>query len=354
MTGAGVHVHETAPARVLIGPGARRNVPSEVGRLGAERVFILATNSAARAADECRAELGSRAVGRFDGAVVHTPVHVTEAALDLVLASRADVVVAFGGGSATGLSKALSARTGLPQVVVPTTYAGSEVTPVLGETRDGVKTTRRDPAILPGTVVYDPELTLSMPRGLTLTSALNALAHAVEALWAVDASAYTDALATEAVSSIVQALSRVLDAPPGPAGTTDLAGREQLQAGAWLAGCCLAQTRMGLHHQLAHALGGSFDLPHAELHALLLPHVTAYNLPAAPAARERLARAVGGDPTEVLATLAARHDGARRLRDLDVPWDRLRAVAERVAAAPYPNPAPVDVDSVTGLLERTW
>jgi alcohol dehydrogenase class IV len=111
---------------------------------------------------------------------------------------------------------------------------------------------------------------------------------------------------------------------------------------------------MGQHHQLAHALGGSYDLPHAELQALLLPHVTAYNLPAAPAARERLARAVGGDPAEVLATLAARHDGARRLRDLDVPRDGLRVVAERVASAPYPNPAPVDVDSVAALLARAW
>lgn len=348
MTEARMHVHETTPTRVLMGAGARRSVPAEVERLEAERAFVVATPSAAPSADECLAALGRRAVGRFDGAVVHTPLHVTEVALELVAAAGADVVVAFGGGSATGLSKALSARTGLPQVVVPTSYAGSEATPVLGETHDGVKTTRRDAAILPGTVVYDPELTLSMPRGLTLTSALNAVAHAVEATWAVDACAYTDALATEAVSSIVQALPRVLDAP------TELAGRQRLQSGAWLAGCCLAQTRMGLHHQLAHVLGGAFDLPHAELHALLLPHVTAYNLPAAPAARERLARAVGGDPAEVLAALAGQHDGARRLRDLGVPRDHLRAVAERVAATPYPNPAPVDVDSVTALLERAW
>lgn len=348
MTAAGVHAHETTAARVLIGPGARRSVPTEVDRLSAERAFVVSTRSAAQHVDECLADLGSRAAGRYDGAVVHTPVPVTEEALELVLASRADVIVAFGGGSATGLSKALSARTGLPQVVVPTTYAGSEVTPVLGETRDGAKTTRRDAALLPGTVVYDPELTLSMPRGLTLTSALNALAHAVEATWAVDSSGYTDALATEAVSSITQALPVVLDGP------TDLTARGRLQSGAWLAGCCLAGTRMGLHHQLAHALGGAFDLPHAELHALLLPHVTAYNLPAAPAARERLARAVGGDPVQVMADLAAEHDGARRLRDLGVPRDALRTVAERVAAAPYPNPAPVDGDSVTALLDRAW
>ena len=343
-----MYIHETAPARVLVGPGARSCVPSEVQRLGAERPFIVATRSARQAADECVAALGRRATARFDHPAVHTPVAVTEQALRLAADAGSDVLIAFGGGSAIGLSKALSVRTGLPQIVAPTTYAGSEVTPVLGETTDGVKTTRRDPSILPGTVVYDPELTLSMPRGLTLTSALNALAHAVEATWAADASMLSDALATEAVSAIVHALPRVLET------LDDLAARERLQSGAWLAGCCLAQTQMGLHHQLAHALGGTFDLPPAELHALLLPHVAAYNLPAAPAARDRLARAVGGYPTAVLAALAGAHDGARRLRDLDVPRDGLRQVAERVAAAPYPNPAPVDVDSVKALLEGAW
>ncbi|MGW2646244.1 maleylacetate reductase [Streptomyces sp. NPDC001393] len=343
-----VTVHETLPCRVLVGAGARRAVPEETGRLGSGRVLLLATGSARAAADELARALGSRLAARFDGPVVHTPVAVTEEALNLLRQADADSLVAIGGGSAVGLGKALSVRTGLAQVVVPTTYAGSEVTPVLGETKDGVKTTRRDPAIAPGTVVYDPELTLGMPPGLTLTSALNALAHAVEALWAPNATAASDALATEAADGILGVLPEVLADPAG------LPGRARLQQSAWLAGLCLAQTRMGLHHQLAHALGGTFDLPHAELHALLLPHVLAFNLPAAPRAAARLERITGGDPVGVVGGLARSHTGPTTLCALGVPKEGLRTVAERVATQPYPNPRTPDAESVTRLLEAAW
>ncbi|KUN09583.1 alcohol dehydrogenase [Streptomyces yokosukanensis] len=346
--GGHVTVHETLPSRVLVGAGARRAVPEETARLGSRRVLLVATGSARAAAEELVRALGPRLAARFDRPVVHTPVAVTEEALELVRATDADSVVAIGGGSAIGLAKALSVRTGLPQVAVPTTYAGSEATPVLGETKDGVKTTRRDPAIAPGTVVHDPELTLAMPPGLTLTSALNALAHAVEALWAANATAVSDALATEAADGILTVLPEVLADPGG------LPGRARLQQSAWLAGLCLAQTRMGLHHQLAHALGGTFDLPHAELHALLLPHVLAFNLPAAPRAAARLERVTGGDPVAVVGALARGHTGATALRALGVPREGLRAVAERVAAQPYPNPRVPDAEAVTRLLEEAW
>jgi maleylacetate reductase len=343
-----VVVHQALPTRVLIGPGARGVVPEEVGRLGAHRVLVVATPSAAATADEVAAALGTRLAARFDRPAQHIPVEVTAQALALVGPAGVDCVVAIGGGSAIGLGKALSARTGMPQIAVPTTYAGSEVTPVLGETENGVKTTRRDPALAPGTVVYDPELTLTMPRGLTRTSAMNALAHAVEALWAPDATAYTDALATEAVDGIVAALPEVLADPAG------LPGRRRLQAAAWLAGICLASTRMGLHHQLAHVLGGAFDLPHAELHSLLLAHVLAFDLPAAPSAAARLARIIGTDPVAVVSALARAHDGPTTLEALGVPRAELRGIAQRVVADPYPNPRPLDVESVTALLDRAW
>lgn len=343
-----VVVHETSPSRVLLGAGARHAVPEELTRLGADRVLVVATRSAGTTADELVAALGERAVARFDGAVVHTPVAVTDEALALAGASGADAVVTIGGGSAVGLGKALVARTGLPHLTMPTTYAGSEVTPVLGETKDGVKQTRRDPALLPGTVVYDVDLTLSMPVGLTLTSAVNALAHAVEALWAATSTPVSDALATESARLLLGALPPVLGDP------TSSAGREALQQGAWLAGTCLATVPMGLHHQLAHALGGTFDLPHAPLHTLLLAHVVRHNLPFAPAAADRLTAITGGDPAAAIATLAASYDGPRRLRDLGVPGDGLAAVANRVAAAPYPNPGPVDAPAVLALLRAAW
>ncbi|WP_320774577.1 maleylacetate reductase [Streptomyces sp. CRN 30] len=345
----GVSVHETYPSRVLTGPGARHRVPEEAERLGARRVLLISTNSAKTAADDLAARLAGRLAGRFGRPAAHTPVAVTDEAMRTVRDTRADAVVALGGGSAVGLAKALAARTGLPQLAVPTTYAGSEVTPVLGETENGVKTTRRDRSLVPGTVVYDPELTLTMPPGLTRTSALNALAHAVEALWAPDATAVSDALATEAAAGILDALPAVLARPAG------LAGRTRLQEAAWLAGLCLAGTSMGLHHRLAHALGGTFGLPHAELHALLLPHVMAFTLPSAPKADARLRRVTGGaDPAAVTARIARAHDGPTTLAALGVPRERLRDVAERVAARPHPAPRPVEADAVARLLEGAW
>ncbi len=344
-----VVVHETVASRVLLGAGARHAVPDELDRLGANRVLLVATGSARAARDELETALGERAVARFDGAVVHTPVAVTGQAMAVVEEADVDAVVTIGGGSAIGLGKAVVARTRVPHVALPTTYAGSEVTPVLGETSDGVKQTRRDPALLPGTVVYDVELTLQMPAGLTLTSAVNALAHAVEALWAPDATPVSDALAAEASRLVLTALPDVLDDP------SDLVGRTSLQEGAWLAGTCLATAQMGLHHQLAHALGGAFDLPHAELHTMLLAHVLRHNLPHAPAAASRLGAITGaGDPAEAVAALAAAYDGPRRLRDLGVPLDGLAAVAERVAAAPYPNPGPTEAAAVEAVLRAAW
>lgn len=343
-----VVVYETTPSRVLLGRGARRAVPEEVDRLGVQGVLVVATPSARAAADELVATLGERAVARFDRPVVHTPVAVTEEAMRLVAEEFVDAVVTIGGGSAVGLGKAIVARSPMPHVAVPTTYAGSEVTPVLGETVEGVKRTRRNPSLLPVTVVYDVELTLGLPAGLTLTSAVNALAHAVEALWAADATAVSDALATEACRRILGSLPDVLGEP----GAVD--PRADLQQGAWLAGTCLATTRMGLHHQLAHALGGAFDLPHAELHTMLLAHVLRHNLPHAPRAAERLAELTGGDPVGAVVRLASSYDGATRLRDLGVPEDRLPGVAEQVAASPYPNPGPTDAGSVLQLLRAAW
>ncbi|GAA0546403.1 maleylacetate reductase [Actinomadura livida] len=344
-----VRVHEMLPARVLVGPGAVRLVGGEVERLGARRALLVATPSASAPAGEIAGDLGPRLAARFDRPAPHTPVAVTAEAMAVVEEASADCVVAIGGGSAIGLAKAVSARTGMPQVAVPTTYAGSEMTPVLGETEDGVKTTRRDPALAPGTVVYDPALTLGMPRGLTRTSAMNALAHAVEALWAPDATMVSDALATESVTGILAALPEVLDDPSGTE------ARARLQSAAWLAGICLARTRMGLHHQLAHVLGGAFDLPHAELHTMLLAHVMAFNLPAAPAAASRLSRITGtGDPAAMVAELARAYEGPTRLSELGVPRAGLPGVAERVAAAPYPNPRPPTAAEVQDLLEAAW
>jgi alcohol dehydrogenase class IV len=331
-----------------MGAGARHKIPAEVRRLGMRRVLLVATLSARRPADELAVGLGPSLAARFDGPTAHTPVSVTLQAMHVVSDAGADAVVALGGGSAIGLGKAISIRAGIPHIAVPTTYAGSEVTPTLGETENGAKTVRRDPALAPGTVVYDPELTLSMPAGLTRASAVNALAHAVEALWAPETTAASDAVATEAAEVILTALPAVLS------DLSSVEARGRLQEAAWLAGVSLAQTRMGLQHQLAHLLGGAYDLPHAALHALLLPHVMAYNLPAATKASARLTRLAGRDPVAAVAQLAAADDRPGTLAAIGVPREGIHAVAQRVVADPYPNPRPVDLESVTSLLERAW
>lgn len=337
---------ETTGSRVRIGPGALREVPAEVERIGADRAFLIATPSSRVIGDDLAALLGRRLTGRFDRPVAHTPVAVTDDVLHLV--GPAEVVVAVGGGSAVGLAKALSARTGLPQIAVPTTYAGSEVTPVLGETDDGVKRTRRDPALRPGTVIYDPELTLSMPVGLSCSSALNALAHAVETLWAPDATPLSDALATESAAAILTSLPDVAARPDA------LPPRARLQEGAWLAGLCLSHAQMGLHHQLAHVLGGTFALPHADLHAVLLPHVMAFMLPAVPGAASRLESIVQDNPTTVVVNLLVTHGRPRTLKDIGVPAESLPAITDQVLAQPYPSRLHLTREPLLALLTRAW
>lgn len=343
-----VVVHETLSSRVLNGRGAVDLVGDEVDRAQGKRALLVATPSAGSAAERVADSLGSRLAARFDRPAPHTPVAVTTEVMNIVEQSRVDSVIAIGGGSAIGLAKAVSARTHMPQIAVPTTYAGSEATPVLGETEGGVKRTRRDPALAPGTVIYDPELTISMPVGLTRTSALNALAHAVEALWAPNATPVTDALATESVTGILAALPEVLADPSGSH------GRRRLQQAAWLAGTCLAQSRMGLHHQLAHLLGGAFDLPHAELHSMLLAHVMAFNRTAAPVAFDRLTQAAGRDPVTAVSELARGHQGPNCLAALEVEYAELGRIADLAATTPYPNPRPLTTESVQALLDRVW
>lgn len=330
------------PSRVVFGSGTIASLPDEVSRLGARRVLLLAGPRHMPLGEKA---LGDLIVARFADAAMHTPVEVTERALSLARPADVDCVVAIGGGSTTGLAKALAARDGYRQIIVPTTYAGSEVTPVLGETENGVKTTRSGPEILPETVVYDVDLTLGLPADLTVVSAINALAHAVEALYAADANPATSAIATEAIIRIGQGLAAVHEDP------VDVDGRSDLLTGAWLAGTCLASVEMGLHHKLCHTLGGSFGLPHAQTHTVLLPHVMRYNTAAAPEAMMTIADALGVvDAPSGTFDLIAALDGPTSLapfgfNDADIP----RAV-EIALGTQYPNPAEVTGDGLTGLL----
>ena len=275
------------PARVIFGTGTLARLPAEVETLGLSRVLVLATPQQESQAKGLARRIGARAAGVFAGATMHTPVEVTEQAMKVVAELKADGVVAVGGGSTTGLAKAIALRTDLPQIVAPTTYAGSEMTPILGETANGLKTTQKSPKVLPEVVIYDVELTLTLPIHLSGVSGMNAIAHAVEALYAQDINPVIDLMALEGIAALARALPRIAEAPH------DIDARSDALYGAWLCGVCLGSVGMALHHKLCHTLGGTFDLPHAETHTIVLPHAARYNTPAAPEAMRRIARGSG-------------------------------------------------------------
>jgi maleylacetate reductase len=339
------------PARVVFGSGTLATVRAEAERLGIARALVLTTPAQTAHGRAVIDRLGDRAAGLFDGAVMHTPVDVTRAALAVTRELAADGVVAIGGGSTTGLGKAIAARTGLPQVVIPTTYAGSEMTPILGETDGGQKTTRSSPDILPETVIYDVELTLGLPVALSGTSGINAIAHAVEALYARDANPITSLIAEQAIAALARALPAIA-ADPG-----DRTARTRALYGAWLSGMCLAAVGMALHHKLCHVLGGAFGLSHAETHTVVLPHAVAYNAAAAPEAMARIAAALELPASEAAAglyDLAGAVGAARSLAAIRMPADGLDRAADLAVANPYWNPRPLDRAAIRDLLQRAF
>jgi maleylacetate reductase len=233
--------------------------------------------------------------------------------------------------------------------VLPTTYAGSEMTPILGETKGGVKTTRRTPKVLPEVVIYDVDLTLGLPPAIAAKSGMNAMAHAVEALYSRDRNPVTSLMAEEGIRSLARALPGIVDDPQ------DRAARADALYGAWLCGACLGAVGMALHHKLCHVLGGAFDLPHAETHTIILPHAVAYNASAAPDVMERIARALGtADAAQGLFNLAGRLGAQQALRDIGMPADGIGQTVKAAMAAPYWNPRPIEEDGLRALLARAW
>ncbi|MGW7243546.1 maleylacetate reductase [Streptomyces sp. NPDC054804] len=342
-------VHDTLPQRVRFASGAaEEGLAAEVAALGARRVMVVAGATERELAD--RVTAGLPVVHRHDDVVMHVPVEVALRARTAAADQDVDALVSVGGGSTTGLAKAVALTTGLPIVAVPTTYAGSEATAVWGLTEDSVKTTGTDAKVLPRAVVYDASLTLSLPVGLSVASGLNALAHCVDSLWAPRTDPINQALAAEGVRALRAGLPLVVKDPQA------LDGREQALYGAYLAAVAFASAGSGLHHKICHVLGGMFNLPHAQTHAVVLPHVLAFNAPFAPDAERRLAAAFGA-PTAVegLAALRDRLGAPRSLRDLGMPRDGVAAVAEAVvAAAPAGNPRPVTLDAITDLVRNAW
>jgi maleylacetate reductase len=337
------------PARILFGRGRISEVGDEVRRLGARRALVLSTPGHRALGERVLGLLGDAAAGAYAKATMHTPVELTDDALATLQRLDADCTVAVGGGSTIGLGKALAFRTDLPQVVIPTTYAGSEVTTVLGETRDGAKKTQRSPRVLPEVVVYDVDLTLTLPPQLSATSGMNAIAHAVEALYAPDTNPIVSMMAEEAIGALARSLPRIVKDP------ADIDARTQAQYGAWLCGMCMGATTVGLHHKVCHVLGGAFDLPHSDTHAVMLPHAVAFNFDAAPEAMQRVARALGStDARAGLFALAQALPVPRSLRAIGMPESGIDKAADLATRDTYPNPRPLERGAIFDMLSRAF
>jgi maleylacetate reductase len=342
--------YQALPMRVVFGAGSLAELPDEVATLGLTRVLVLCSPEQEVTGKQVAAALGERAAGVLPEARMHVPVEVARRARDLARELGADGCVAVGGGSAIGLGKAIALEHDLPVIAVPTTYAGSEMTPVWGLTEGGAKRTGRDIRVLPRSVVYDPEMTVSLPAGMSVTSGINAIAHAVEGLYAPDATPIISLMAEEGTRALAAALPAVV------ADGSDLDARAEAQYGAWLCGAVLAATTMSLHHKLCHTLGGTLDLPHAQTHTVVLPHALAYNQPAAPDAVAALSRALGGvpDPARAVWELAGRLGAPRSLAELGMAEDDITRIVELAVANPYANPRPVTREGIASLLHAAW
>jgi maleylacetate reductase len=343
--------YDALPGRIVFGAGAsREKLAEEVVHLGAERVLLVATERQKEFAEKLVVSLAGRVVGGFTDVRPHVPIEVARAARSLARESGADCLLSVGGGSTTGTAKAIALEEPLPIIAVPTTYAGSEMTPIWGLTEAQRKTTGTSVDVLPKVVVYDPELTVSLPPFITGPSAMNAIAHCVEALYAPGANPITSLIAEEGVRALARGVPVAVRSPE------DLQGRSETLYGAYLAGTALAVAGAGLHHKICHVLGGTYDLPHAEMHTVVLPHTVAFNEPAIPDVIDRVAGALGAESTAVgLYDLAERIGAPTALKDIGMKEENLdEAVSLVLEKAPKDNPRPVNEADVRAVLEDAY
>ena len=342
-------VYTALPMRVVFGEGALDKLGEEIERLGAQRALVLSTPEQRSSAEDVARRLGARAAGIYDKAVMHTPIESAEAARRVAAELKADCCVAIGGGSTTGLGKAIALTSALPILAIPTTFAGSEMTPIQGITEGGVKKTVRDLRMLPKTVIYDARLLLSLPARIAGPSGINGIAHCVEALYAQEANPVTSLMAEEGIRALAHSLPQVVHEPQ------NLEARGEALYGAWLAGLSLGLVGMALHHKLCHTLGGTFNLPHAETHTIVLPHATQYNAQAAPEAMARITRAMGTqDAAGGLYDLAKTIGAPLALKDIGMPADGLDRAADLAVTNAYWNPRPLERAAIRELLQAAW
>ena len=342
-------IYTALPARVVFGTGKLATILAEVDAIGAARALVLCTPSRRALAERVAELLGPRLAGIHDGAEMHVPIEGARKARARAAELDADCAIAIGGGSTIGLGKAVALEAPVPIIAIPTTYAGSEMTPIYGITEGGLKRTGRDVRVLPRSVIYDPGLTMSLPLEVSLVSGMNAIAHAAEGLYARDGNPVMSLLAEDGIRALAKGLPALVEAPQ------DKEPRARCLYGAWLCGTVLGNVGMALHHKLCHTLGGSFGLPHAETHAVVLPHALAYNSASAPEAMARIAAAIGASEAPIgLHRMAIKLGIPTALRSLEMKEADLDRACEIALAHPYWNPRPIEAGPLRGLLQRAW
>ncbi|MCY1162658.1 Maleylacetate reductase [compost metagenome] len=344
-------VYDIPQSRVIFGAGSLKNLKAEIEALGAKKALILCTPEQVELAEKISGLLGSSSVGIFPKAVMHVPVETAKEAVAVAKKLGADCAIAVGGGSTTGLGKAIALEYDLPILAIPTTYAGSEMTPVYGITENGIKKTGKDSRVLPKTVIYDPELTLSLPLDMSITSGINAIAHAAEGLYAQNGNPIMSLLAEEGIRALADGL-RLLKK-----NDQDIEARSLCLYGAWLCGYVLGNVGMAIHHKLCHTLGGSFNLPHAPTHTVVLPHAIAYNETAVPEAMERIKRALGtteSTAANALFDLVSELEGPTSLAELGLTEAGLDKATEIALSNPYWNPEPIEKNAIRHLLQNAF
>ncbi|MBX5436007.1 MAG: maleylacetate reductase [Alicyclobacillaceae bacterium] len=345
---------EILPARVVFGAGVLQRAGEELDALGGRRAMVITTPRQVQLANTVAGFLGDRTACIHSRAVQHVPVETIHEGVARAREAGVDSLVPVGGGSAIGLAKMIALETGLPILAIPTTYSGSEMTPVWGKTENGVKTTGRDPVVKPKAVVYDVNLTLALPAGTSMVSGLNAMAHLVEGLYTENVNRFIFQMAEDGIRALATSLPRIAKNP------ADLEARSEALYGAWIGGMILGTVGMALHHKLCHVLGGTCNLPHAETHAVVLPYAVAYNAPKAEAAMRAIGRALGhpdASPADVPSLL---YDFERALnipaslKELGMQESDIDTVAELATKNPYYNPRVPERAEIRELLRLAY
>jgi maleylacetate reductase len=334
--------YDAAPGRVVFGPGSLGRLPDELDALGARRVLLVASDRHGR---PVRDLLGDRVAAQFRDVVQHVPVPAATAARAL----GADAVLAVGGGSAIGFGKAVALVRDVRTLAIPTTYAGSEMTPIWGLTEGGRKRTGSDPRVKPEVVVYDPELTLGLPPRVAGPSGMNAVAHCVEGLYGPRANPVASLMALEGLRALDRSLPAVC-ASPG-----DLGARTEALYGAYLAGAVLGSAGTALHHKTCHVLGGAFGLDHGDTNAVVLGHALAYNAPAIPGVVADIEATLGtGDAAGALYDLAAAVGAPTSLAAIGMPPDGLDEATRLVVAEAAANVRPPEPEGLRRMLDDAF